>query len=56
MTSDILRTFIRDRLKVQSQDLNLIVCDRVHRFGKKFSGKSRPIVPRFNSFKEKKQC
>ena len=34
MTGDILMTFIRDELKVQSQDINLIVFDRVHRFGK----------------------
>ena len=33
MTSDIFR----DELKVQSQDINVIVFDRVHRIGKKLS-------------------
>ena len=53
MTSDILMTFIRDELKVQSQDINVIVFDRVHRIRKKLSGKSRPIVARFNPFRGK---
>ena len=44
-----VQKFFRDELGI-TEDIGL---ERVHRMGKRFDGKCRPIVPKFSSFKQR---
>ena len=51
---DTLKAFLKEEMKVSNQDMSKIDFDRVHRIGKKFGNKKRPIVAKFNPTHGKK--